>query len=85
MGITLNLERERYADGDIPRYTYDSLTGPGWAYYSACIAGRCAGCNIPTNQWYVTIKSQGKYWCMSCDEKGKKEQKEMTSYYDAHH
>ena len=70
-----------YADGDIPRENYSSLTGSGWAYYRAQIAGRCTGCKVPTNYWYVTIKSKGKYWCVGCYKTQKEQAAKKLAVY----
>jgi hypothetical protein len=70
-----------YVDGDIPRETYFCLNGPGWAHYRARLAGFCAGCNKPTNYWIVSIKENGKYWCVACEEAEQKTRKSNKEHF----
>lgn len=57
-----------YKDGDQPRTTYQVFAGPGFAYYKADRVGRCA-CGDVTARWLVSIKENGKWWCLECDAK----------------
>ena len=61
-----------YKDGDIPRENMD-IMGPseGFAYYKSSKEGKCEACTKSTNNWYVNIKSKGKYLCVDCRVSGR--------------
>jgi len=71
-----------YKDGDIPRDSYDDLTGPGYAYYRSNREGHCecidCKCGNRTNMWLVSIKEHGHYYCNDCHTKHKKEREIMN-------
>ena len=78
MGVSPSM----YEDGDIPRDDYSLFADSrGFAHYKAQFVGNCVGCNTPTNYWNVTIKSKGKYWCLSCEEDLKKKNREKLAKY----
>lgn len=56
-----------YKDGDIPRESFNNFFDTtGFAYYKTNTQGKCRGCRITTNHWYVTTKSKGRWICQKC-------------------
>jgi hypothetical protein len=65
--LTSWLGETQYTDGDVPRDTYTSVDGSGYAYYRSSKQGRCSICGCETNHWYVTSTSKGMYLCKDCN------------------
>lgn len=57
-----------YKDGDAPTDYYNSLAGPGFAYYESSCAGPCKQCDKLTAYWLISIKEKGHYLCQKCKE-----------------